>query len=163
MLLLVLVLASPGIVRAAEAAPAAPSVDFDRLLQLPDSYRERVKGSPGRALGPDAWRARFAAADRAVSVAERDLANAQAALGKLGAGSSDWQLSAPGLAGGGDRENSPLSFRLREQIRKRKLELEDAERRQLDLEVEANLAGVPEGWRKAPSVPKSDGKGALTR
>ena len=162
--ILALVLAAPGVARAeAEEAPAAPMVDLDRLLQLPDSYRERVQGSPGRAHGPDVWRLRFAAADRAVSEARQDLANAQAALGKLAGETSDWQLSAPGLAAGGDRENSPLSFRLREQIRKRKQELQDAERGRLDLEVEANLAGVPKGWREAPSVPKTDAGGEGAR
>ena len=53
-------------------------------------------------------------------------------------------MSAPGAQAGA--ENSPVSFRLRQELRKQRDELAAAERRLNELEVEANLAGVPAEW-----------------
>ncbi len=47
-------------------------------------------------------------------------------------------------------ENSPVSYKLRQDIRKYREEVGRAERRLRDLEVEASLAGVPPEWQKAP-------------
>jgi hypothetical protein len=52
----------------------------------------------------------------------------------------------PGGAGGGAQ--SPLDFRLRQTIQRHRLEIERLERQLRELEVEANLAAVPESWRE---------------
>ena len=69
-------------------------------------------------------------------------------------------MSAPGLLGGGagsaEGERAPVSFRLREAVRLRKDAVEEAKRAQRDLVVEANLAGVPEQWRR----PKQEAEAA---
>jgi hypothetical protein len=43
---------------------------------------------------------------------------------------------------------APVSYALRQRINREEAALKDAERRLLDLEVEANLDGVPEEWRR---------------
>lgn len=134
------------------AATEAPKVRLDQLMRLPDSYRADPAPLRGKGLGAEHWRERFATADRDLLLAEKDLANAQAAQGQQVGSSSSWQMSAPGVFGAAvarsDGEQIPLSFRLREAVRKRKQELEQAKRTQRDLIVEADLASVPEGWRR---------------
>ena len=44
-------------------------------------------------------------------------------------------------------ENSPVSYKLRQEIRRQREEVGRAERRLRELEVEASLAGVPAEWR----------------
>ena len=50
--------------------------------------------------------------------------------------------------GAGDVSDAPLDYRLRNKIRQHKAEVDRLEKRLQDLEVEANLAGVPEDWRE---------------
>lgn len=66
-------------------------------------------------------------------------------------GTDAWQMSAPGAPAGS--ETSPMSFRLRQELRRQRDELASAERRLTELEVEANLAGVPEEWTRPPDAP----------
>jgi hypothetical protein len=46
--------------------------------------------------------------------------------------------------------DAPLDFRLRQEITRHKEEIERLKSARDSLEVEANLAGVPEDWRKTP-------------
>lgn len=138
---------------AEDPPPAAPpKVGLEKLMKLPDSYRADPTTRRGRGLSAQHWRDRFAAADLDIERARKDLSNAQAARDKQASGTSGWQMSAPGLLGAGasveDGEKAPLNFRLREEIRRRKEALDDAKRAQRDLVVEANLARVPEEWRR---------------
>ena len=157
----------PGAGLAEEEAPSgAPTIGLDKLMKLPDSYGAQAMERRGKGLSADQWRDRFAAAQREVVRAEKDLKNAQAALEKVAGSTSSWQVSAPGLVGGGggiDADNAPVSFRLREAVRMRKLALEEARRAQRDLVVEANLAGVPEGWRHPEEKTRAPADSATSR
>ena len=53
-------------------------------------------------------------------------------------------MSAPGTT---TPENSPLSFKLRVEIKRRREEITQAERELRKLEIEADLADVPADWR----------------
>ncbi len=67
--------------------------------------------------------------------------------------SSNWKVAAPG-AQSGPVENSPVDYGLKQEIRRKREEVERAERSLRDLIVEANLAGVPEDWYKTSEPPK---------
>ena len=66
--------------------------------------------------------------------------------------SAAWQMAVPGV-GVESNENSPISFRLIQEIRRQREEVEHGQRRLQDLEVEANLAGVPKAWSQPPDSP----------
>ncbi len=159
--------ASGGVGLAEEPTPSgAPVIGLDKLMKLPDSYSAPAAERRGKGLTADQWRDRFAAADRDVVTAEKDLRNAQAALEKLAGSTSSWQMSAPGMLGGGtagsDGETGPVSFRLREAVRMRKVAVEGAKRDRRELVVEANLAGVPDDWRTPIEEPKTPPAGAAS-
>ncbi|HVH20778.1 MAG TPA: hypothetical protein VNF72_20995 [Myxococcota bacterium] len=125
----------------------APAVGLDSLLKLPPSG-----ASPGEAraggVTRQEWEQRFAIARGDVAAAQGAIDKAQQELGTLAKGTENWQMSAPGAQA--NAENSPMSYRLRQELRKQREELSAAERRLTDLEVEANLAGVPEEWTRPP-------------
>jgi hypothetical protein len=59
-----------------------------------------------------------------------------------------WQMSAPGVQAM-NPEDSPVSYELRQELRRQREEIERFERRLRELEVEAKLAGVPDEWLAA--------------
>jgi hypothetical protein len=64
-------------------------------------------------------------------------------------GSSQWSVAPPGTTGPSNTSTSPLSFRLRQQLRGDRDSIESAEKAMRELRIEADLAGVPENWRSA--------------
>ena len=48
----------------------------------------------------------------------------------------------------GNVTDSPVDYQLREEVRRREAEVTRLETELRELEVEANLAGVPEEWRE---------------
>jgi hypothetical protein len=50
--------------------------------------------------------------------------------------------------GGAGASEAPLDYRIRQAINRHRQEIERLERQLRDLEVEANLAMVPEDWRQ---------------
>jgi hypothetical protein len=58
-------------------------------------------------------------------------------------------MSAPGLGAATANEN-PTDYRLSQELKRGREEVDRAERALHELEVEANLAGVPEAWRAVP-------------
>lgn len=126
------------------AEPAPRSVELDKLLELPDSLDYRVERRGG--LTRTEWQARFHEARSAIEEAETKLARAQEELEGLASETSQWQLAPPGA--GAASPEAPLSYRLRQDIRRYKAERERATRRLRDLQIEANLAGVPDSWRE---------------
>lgn len=130
-------------------APAAPPaggeapVDLDRLLQLPDSF-DPGSDTKGGANAAE-WRVRFTEGRGEIEAAEAALKDAKEELQKMAGDSGSYQVTAPGSTNG---ENSPVSFKLRQEIRRQTEELDRAQRALRDLEVEANLAGVPQAWRE---------------
>jgi hypothetical protein len=129
------------------SAGKAPAVGLDSLLKLPPSGGSASDARAGGATRQE-WEQRFAVARGDVAAAQGAIDKAQQELGTLAKGTENWQMSAPGAQA--NAENSPMSYRLRQELRKQREELGAAERRLTDLEVEANLAGVPEEWTRPP-------------
>jgi hypothetical protein len=125
--------------------------DLEDLLHLPSGFSgagaHQVAGTTEKE-----WRSRF-------SKSTLELAEAKAALDKTkheldgvaeGGGSSQWSVATPGGSGGDDpgQSTSPLSFKLRQQLKRDRERIEAAERALRELRIEADLAGVPQGWRE---------------
>jgi hypothetical protein len=133
---------------AGEPAPAPP-VAYDALFKLPDTGTVPAP-SEAATLDRKRWEERFAAVRGDVDTAKADLAKSQAQLESMARKTENWQMAAPGAAQQ-NAENSPVSYKLRQDIRRQREDVDRAERRLRELEVEASLAGVPPEWRTAPA------------
>lgn len=121
-------------------------VSLDALLKLPETpSAPRPEPEVGGATRRE-WQSRFGAARADVETAEARLAEARAQLEKLASGSESWQVSAPGAPAASNTETGPLSFGLRQEIRRSREEVERAEQALAELRIRANLAGVPAEW-----------------
>jgi predicted nucleic acid-binding Zn-ribbon protein len=138
-------LAGAGASAAAEADPpiSPPPVELDQLLKLPDSF-DLENPRYGGATRSE-WRSRFAEAREALEEARAALEAAQHELEELAGEKAGWQMSAPGVQVT-NAENSPVSYELRQEIRRQRDEIERFERRLQELGIEAKLAGVPDEW-----------------
>ncbi|MDH3520130.1 MAG: hypothetical protein OEM49_06685 [Myxococcales bacterium] len=126
-----------------EAIP--PPVDLEALLRLPKGASSPAAQPRREEATRAVWEARFAEARGELENSQQALAKAQDELAELASGSEAWQMAAPGMKA--NPENSPISFKLRQEIRKYREDVERAERALTDLRIEANLAGVPEDWQ----------------
>jgi len=127
------------------ATDAVPSpVGLDALLRLPaqDPAPELEQAGAGNRKE---WEARFATTRAELEVAREALAASQVELGELASGGNAWQMAAPGA--GANAENSPVSYKLRQDIRRQREDVAQAERALTELRIQANLAGVPEDWQ----------------
>ena len=124
------------------STPGEP-VGLDQLLRLPHSFEADVDRRGGATASE--WRARFTGARDEIDQAKRKLGELEQELGQISGSSSAWQVSAPGST---DPQTSPLSLRLRQEVREQRAAIDDAERRLRALDVEADLAAVPEEWRQ---------------
>jgi hypothetical protein len=141
--LLLALLAAPAL--AAEGEGAGEEVPLDRLLTLPSAPPEvRVEKRGGSTKAQ--WQARFEAARGELEEARRALEETRAELEEASADSDAWRMSAPGL-GSTEAGDAPLDYKLSQDLRRQREEVARLERRLQDLEVEANLAGVPTDWR----------------
>lgn len=137
------------------AAPGNGAPGLDALLSVPKDYLE-PRGRTIAGAGEDEWRRRFAQAHRRLQGAQTALDETKGALDEAaeGSGSSQWAVAPPGAGGGGSNPtDSPLSFKLRQDLVRNRERLEDAERALRDLRIEADLAGVPPDWRDDRQVP----------
>jgi hypothetical protein len=125
------------------APPPEPGVELDRLLKLPDSFSTDRDGRHGGATRLE-WRRRFAEARAAIDEAETELKRAERELDEMANDSASWNVAPPGAT---EPQSGPLSFRLREEIRRRREEKERAEKDLRALEVRADMLGVPADWR----------------
>src|SRR5262245_7349437 len=119
---LAVVLAGAALADPAAAPPPpeqgkAPAVGLDSLLKLPPagSVHEARAGGATR----QEWEQRFATARGDVEAAQTAIDKAQKELGELARGTENWQMSAPG-AQAANAENSPVSYRLRQELRKQR-------------------------------------------
>ena len=64
----------------------------------------------------------------------------------------DWSFSPTG----GGMPSDPEVLRLRAQLRRDRQSLEAARQRLRDLDVEASLAGVPDGWKQSRAASPGD-------
>jgi hypothetical protein len=131
---------APG---AASEEPS-PAVELERLLQLPSSLDYSVQTRGGQT--PGEWRARFRRLQAALADERVALAEAERRLDDAASSADAWTLG-PILPGASPGE-APLDFELRQEIRRRREEIERIQRQLRELQVEANLAGVPAEWRE---------------
>ena len=127
--------------------PGAPPVEepaqLDRLLKLPQSQSYGIDRRGGLSRGE--WRTRFVEVRNALDTERKGLAAAQGRLDEVAGTASNWQMAPiPGMEPSPD---APLDYQLRLQIRKHRSEIDRLEKKLRELEIEANLAGVPEEWR----------------
>jgi len=122
-------------------------VELHQLLKLPSNLElePEVRGGATRAE----WRARFQTAREELAAARAALARTQAKLEDLAGDSSAWKMGAPGLGGAStSASQGPLDYAISTEMKRNRQEVQRTERRLSELEVEANLAGVPESWRQ---------------
>jgi hypothetical protein len=133
------------------AAEPAAEIPLERLFKLPDSVGapavELRRGGKTRAE----WQARFEKAQSDLDAARKALEATRAELEGVAPGRA-WSMSAPGLPVNPDPSETSVDFRLRQQMRSQREDVERAERSLHDLAIEANLAEVPDDWR-APDRP----------
>ncbi len=123
-----------------EAAPAG----LDRLLKVPPSGAYDIERRGGATRSE--WRSRYQTARSELAAARKKLDGLQTKLAGVAAESdSPWRFAPPGAPV--DAEHTE-NFSLTEQIRRQRIEVEQAERRLRELDVEASLAGVPREWRE---------------
>ena len=128
------------------APDGANAVQLDQLLKLPNTldFREERKGGAGASD----WRRRFREGEERIENARDRLAQVEGELEQAaGSGGTQWQIAPPGQQA--SAETGPLSFRLREELRRARANLDESESQYRALMIEADLAGVPEGWRQA--------------
>ncbi len=124
-------------------------VSLDRLLKIPTSApmgRMEVEKKGGRTRSQ--WQETYRIIERDLEKAQENLRETRAALEeRMSSETSSWKMAAPGL-GDVSANDSPTDYRLTQQLRRDREELARSERAIHDLDVEANLAGVPQDWRK---------------
>lgn len=119
---------------------------LDALLHLPSGF---VTTEPRVVAGAveSEWRRRFTKADRDLSEARTRLEDTKRELDGIASagGSSQWSIAPPG--GESSPTTSPLSFKLRQQLRDDRERIAAGEKASRKLRIEADLAGVPQSWR----------------
>ena len=133
----------PEAVKSASAPKPMPQVDLGRLLKLPDSYAKPVESR--RGMGQAEWEGRFERVRLDLAEAQGALQLAQTELSNTAGDSSQWSVAAPGTSP--NPENTPLSYKLRQDIRRHREAIERADKKLRGLEIEADLADVPVEWR----------------
>jgi hypothetical protein len=132
----------------ADDAPSPPIVDLDRLLELPESLELEPETRGGATKAE--WRTRFRSAREDLAAARAALVKTKAKLEDVASGSSAWKMGAPGLGALDVDANSeaPLDYSLSNELRRNREEVKRRERLLMELEIEANLAGVPRDWQE---------------
>jgi len=137
----------PGVSTTSDAA-AESGDGIDALLKLPSGYLEPT-GRTVAGAGEEEWRRRFERAHKKLDRAVDELAQTKQELDAVAGtgGSSQWSVAPPGASSSGGPTGSPLSFKLRQDLLRNREQLDEAEKALKALRIEADLAGVPVGWR----------------
>ena len=139
------------------APPPAGGPDLEHLLKLPDTdYGFEKKGGATRSE----WRARFLEARSSLEAAQAALAKAEHALASSAGESKAWTFTPPGLPAGTNVDESD-DAQLRQEVKKDRAEVDRAQARLRELEVQANLAGVPDDWRGPKTEPSTKNESVL--
>ena len=127
-------------------APApGPRLGLDSLLTLPVGRTYTIERRGGLTRGE--WGARFDQIHADLAAEQAALDDAERRMDEAAEG-GQWQVTPPIP---GQNQTNPgettLDFKTRQEIRRHRGEIERLESRLQDLEIDANLAVVPEGWR----------------
>jgi hypothetical protein len=127
------------------AAPRAetPAVALDQLLTLPSDRTYSVERKGGLTRGE--WRSRFEEVRADLTKEREALESTQAKLEDAASG-AQWSVN-PIPGSETDQSRTPVDFQLRTELRRHREEIDRLERKLRQLDIEANLAGVPEDWR----------------
>jgi hypothetical protein len=125
------------------SAEATPSIALDQLLTLPENRTYAVDRKGGLTRGE--WRTRYGEVRADLEKERAALEATQAKLNEAGGG--QWSVN-PIPGSETDPTKSPVDFQLRTELRRHREEIERLERKLRQLDIEANLAGVPEEWRR---------------
>jgi len=128
-----------------DAEPPPKNVTLDQLLTLPSALP--VESGQRAGLTRAEWSSRFAEAEAKLVAARADLDESLDRLSELAGKTSNWKVAAPGGQAAAS-DNSPVNYGLRQEIQRNREDVVRTERKLRDLNVEANLAGVPENWHK---------------
>jgi hypothetical protein len=143
-------LACAGVAGAEEPKPSpAPPVELEKLYKLPSAAPAAEAPSPERvgSASKEEWRTRFTSARAERDAAQTALETAQKKLGEAAGEAEAWQMAPPGASTSGAAD-APVSYALRQEVRRQREEVTRSERRLRDLTIEADLAGVPADWRE---------------
>jgi len=129
-----------------EDATPPPSVELDSLLKLPSDMSFQNERRHGASV--EEWKARFREGRAEIRHAQEELERTKTELDELAGGGAggQWNIAPPGS---NQTEVQPLSYKLREELKRNRARLAEAERKYKQLQVEADLAGVPQDWRGA--------------
>lgn len=143
--------AAPAAKNAAPAAEkavpntAAPSVHLDQLLKLPDKASYTMDKRGGLSRGE--WRDLFQQARGRLTQQKKALAAAQAKMDEVARGKNPWKVG-PAIPGfSGNDSDAPMDYQLQQEIKQRRQAVHDLEEQLRQLNIKADLAGVPEDWR----------------
>ncbi len=127
----------------AAAPDETPRVRLDQLLELPAGRTYQVEKRGG--MTRQEWTGRFQELIDGLRETKESLDKAETELEQVAGEAEPWTLgpALPGVTGA----EAPLDYRLRQEIRRHRSEIERLEDRLTELEVQADLAGVPESWR----------------
>ena len=153
LLVLLAIASGTQLARAADPSSSDPGgPGLDRLLKLPSSveFSAEKKGGATR----NEWRQRFHEARTAVKAADVALKKAQDELAEVAGSKDDWQFTPPGLPAEASTD-SGSSVQLRQEVKRQRGEVDRSKARLRELDVEANLAGVPEEWRDPSTEARS--------
>jgi hypothetical protein len=128
----------------ADESPESPRVGLDQLLELPADLEYGVSKRGGMTRGE--WRNEFRRLRAALEYQESQLELSRRELESIAGSANQWSVGPP-IPGASASSDSPLDYRLRQEITRQKAEIERLERALRELEVQANLAGVPAEWR----------------
>lgn len=127
-------------------AGESPRVELDRLLKLPSKLDYSVEKRGGFTSGE--WRSRFQEIQAALEKEREGLARAEKDLEHVAGSADAWLVGPPMPGAAGDPSEAPLDYRIRQTMKRHRQEIKRLERQLRELEVEANLAAVPEDWRE---------------
>ena len=132
---------------------ASPGIES--LLQLPTGFVPSSERPAVAGASEAEWRRRFRKTRGELEEARNTLEATKRELDSVAdeGGGSQWNV-APAVGGASPQGNSPMSFKLRQELKRNRDSLEAAEKALRQLRIEADLAGVPVAWREEPSAGK---------
>ena len=140
--------------RGLESNKPPPQINLEKLLTLPNSLE--LEGVERRRGGTRSeWEGRYQTLYTELGVTLTELRENESNLEEAARNSDHWKMSPPGFSGVLE-EPQTVNYQLRQAVKRNRDEMGRLQRRLRDLEVEANLAGVPKEWRKSPYAPTEE-------